>query len=122
MFAGEATVRVVGVLFTIATAAAVLSVALLNSLLDAPDYLVNLAADEDRVVIGTLADLTVAIAVVGIAVMLFPVLKRHNEGVALGYVGVRTIEAAIIVVVGVSSLLLLTSSQEHVEGGAPGAP
>lgn len=122
MFAGEATVRVVGVLFTIATAAAVLSVALLNSLLDAPDYLVNLAADEDRVVIGTLADLTVAIAVVGIAVMLFPVLKRHNEGVALGYVGVRTIEAAIIVVVGVRSLLLLTSSQEHVEGGAPGAP
>lgn len=121
MDANKWTARIVGALFITATAASVLSVLLINPILDDPDYLVNLAADEDRVIIGTLADLIAAVAVVGIAVMLFPVLKQHNEGIALGYVGVRTTEAAITIGGGISSLLLLKLSQEYVESGAPEA-
>jgi hypothetical protein len=62
-----------------------------------------------------------AAAVVGIAVLMFPILKQHNESIALGYVGSRTIEAAISIVGEICVLALLTLSQEYVKAGAPDA-
>jgi hypothetical protein len=59
-----------------------------------------------------------ALAVVGTAVTLFPVVKRQHEGVALGYVGLRTLEAAIICV-GIVSLLAVVTMRRDV-GGATG--
>ena len=49
-----------------------------------------------------------AIAVVGTAVALFPVVRRYNEGLAIGYVGLRTLEAAVIAA-GVVSLLAVVT-------------
>jgi hypothetical protein len=49
-----------------------------------------------QVRLGALLEIILAMAVVGTAVTLFPVVKRQNEGIALGYVGLRTLEAAII--------------------------
>ncbi|GAH30840.1 unnamed protein product [marine sediment metagenome] len=60
-------------------------------------------------------------AVVGIAVMMFPILKQHNKNIALGYVGSRIIECKIIVVSEIILLSLLTLSQEYVKAGAPDA-
>ena len=49
-----------------------------------------------------------------------PILKNHNESLALGYVGARIFEGiADVVVYGISPLLLLTLSQEFVNAGAP---
>ncbi len=72
-------------------------------------------------IIGVLFELINDAAVVGIAVMLFPILKKHSESIALGYVGFRIIEAVIIIVGAISLLLLLTLSQEFVIAGAPDA-
>ncbi len=62
-----------------------------------------------------------AVAVAGIGIMLFPILKKHNEIIALGYAGTRIIECLLLIVVGIRSLLLITVSQEHVQAGAPDA-
>ena len=118
MKSDKATARTVGILFIIASAAAVLSNLILNPLRDDADYLTEFAANENRVIIGVLSELALAVAVVAIAVLLYPVLKRRHDGIALGYVGARTLEGAIIIVGAISSLLLLTLSQKTVSAAS----
>jgi hypothetical protein len=67
------------------------------------NYIVGPGPDTSVFVGGTL-ELIVALAGIGTAVALYPVVKRQNEGMALGFVGVRTVEAAMIFV-GVFTLL-----------------
>ncbi len=67
------------------------------------NYILGSGPDTSVFVGGTL-ELIVALAGIGTAVALYPVVKRQNEGMALGFVGVRTVEAAMIFV-GVFSLL-----------------
>jgi hypothetical protein len=57
-----------------------------------------------------LLELTNRVAVVGIPVMLFPILKEHNESLAVGYVGFRIIESVIVIVGSISLLALLSLS------------
>ncbi len=86
-----------------------------------PDYLVKLSANESQVIIGMLIELVWVLAVVGIIVTLFPVLKLHNEALALGFSGLRFIEAISTVVGSILLLTLLTLSQEFVKAGTPEA-
>jgi membrane-bound metal-dependent hydrolase YbcI (DUF457 family) len=109
----KTTARVVGILFIVATGFAVIGDRLLRPIRDADDYLVDLAGDESRVILGVLSEVTLALAVIAIAALLFPILKRQDEGMAANYVGVRVLEGAIIVVGGLSSLVLLSISQDH---------
>jgi hypothetical protein len=63
------------------------------------------------VFVGAVLEIIVALAGIGTAVALFPVLKRQNEGVALGFAASRTLEASTIFV-GVASLLALVSVRQ----------
>ena len=96
------TARVVGVLFLVATVSYASGTQLIQSL----------HPDRIRVVLGALLVLVDAAAVVGIAVALFPILKRHNESIALGYVAFRIIEATLLVVGVLGPLALMSSSPE----------
>lgn len=64
---------------------------------------------------GVVFEIILALAIVGTSVALFPIAKRQNEGIALGYVGLRTLEAGIIAV-GVIPLLSLISLRQHMAG------
>jgi hypothetical protein len=108
----------VGILFITATVAPILTFYFLDSL-GSPDYLVNIAANETKIIQGILIELVWALAVVGIPVMIFPVLKKHNEGLALGFVGFRFIEAVSVMVHSIILIPLLSLSQEYVMAGAP---
>jgi hypothetical protein len=67
--------------------------------------------------LGCFLDLLNAIACIGTAVTLFPVVKRQQEAVALGFVTARVFEAAIIVI-GVVSLLAVVTLRQDLGGGA----
>ena len=71
------------------------------------------------VLVGCLLEVIVALAGIGTAVTLYPVVKRQNEGVALGFVTSRLLEAAMIFI-GVLSLLSLVTLRQDL-GGAAGA-
>jgi hypothetical protein len=71
------------------------------------------------VLVAVLLELINCIAVVGIAAMLLPTLKRQNEALAFGYLGFRVVEATILVVATISPLVLITLSQEYLAAGAP---
>jgi hypothetical protein len=65
------------------------------SVLNDPNYIVG-AGPDTGVIIGGILELIVALAGIGTAVALYPVLKRQNEGVALGFIGTRVLEASTI--------------------------
>jgi hypothetical protein len=85
--------------------------------LDNATYIVSAGADT-RVLWGCFLDLVNALACIGTALALFPVLRRQQEAVALGFVTSRMLEAAIIVI-GVVSLLAVVTLRQDL-AGAPG--
>ncbi len=115
------TARIVGALFIIATVAYSLSVILLDPILSGSDYLTMASANEYQVMIGALLVLIDAVAVASIAIVIYPILKKHHETLALGYVGARLAEGVLVIVNIITILTLLTLSQEFVKAGAPDA-
>jgi hypothetical protein len=115
------TARIVGALFLIAIAASLIGGLLIESIISAPDYLMTVSADETEVTIAVLLELINGIAVVVIAVMMFPIFKKYSEATALGYVAFRIIEAVIIIAAVISPLALIALSQEYLTAGASDA-
>lgn len=89
---------------------------LLDPVLSNPEYVLGAGADT-RVLTGGLLDIVNALACIGTAVVLYPVVRRQNHALALGFVTSRLLEAAVIVV-GVVSLLSVVSLRQEVAGGA----
>jgi hypothetical protein len=113
------TALVAGVFYLITFVSAIPAVFLLGPVLDSPDYIVSSGADT-QVLGGAFLDLVNAFACIGTAVALFPVVRRQNEGVALGFVTARVMEAAIIVI-GVVSLLSVVTLRQAGAAGADAA-
>ena len=105
--------RIVGALFLIAMAASLLGGGLVESVLSSPDTLKAVSENETQVIVGTLLELLNAIAVIGIAVMLYPILRRRNPNIALGYLGFRIVEAVFCNLIVISPLSLIVLSQEY---------
>ena len=80
------------------------------------NYIVGSGPDS-RVYIGVVLELIVALAGIGTAVALYPVVKRENVGVSLGFVGTRTLEAAMIFI-GAFSLLAVVALRKSGVGAA----
>jgi hypothetical protein len=112
------TAIIVGVLFITALVSSMLSGVFSGSTND-PDYLTAVSANENKVLIGVLFQLILTASVVAIPITMYPILKKHNESLALGYVGARIFEGFFDIVIAMSMLLLLTLSREFVEAGAP---
>jgi uncharacterized membrane protein len=113
------TAIIVGVLFITATVAYSLGVTFLDPILGGSDYLTKASENENQVIIGAFLVLIDAVAVAGIGIMIYPILKKHNEALGLGYAGARIAEGILFIVNIITILTLLTLSQEFVKAGAP---
>lgn len=91
--ANRRTAVLVGLLFLIATAAFVFAEAINSGVLSQPNFLAVASSETTALATGALL-LFGQFGVVGIAVLLFPVLKRHGEALALAHVGFRITELA----------------------------
>lgn len=114
--------RTTGILFIIATAAALLGSGLTGSIVGAPDYLVQIAANKNLVVLGAILKFVAAAGSAGIAISLYPVLRKYNEGLAIGSVGFRLIEGVLYIVGALGLLSLLSLSQEYAGAGPQTVP
>src|SRR5215213_2457615 len=85
-------------------------------LLNDPNYIVSAGADMG-VKVGALLEVILVVANIGTAVVLYPLLKRQNHTVALGYVTARVMESAMIAV-GILSLLSVVSLRQEFAGAA----
>jgi hypothetical protein len=82
------------------------------------DFIIGSGAATGALV-GCFLEVVVALACIGTAITLYPVVKRQNEGMALGFVAARTLEAAMLFT-GVASLLTLVTLRQDL-GTATGA-
>ncbi|MDP9299064.1 MAG: DUF4386 domain-containing protein [Actinomycetota bacterium] len=111
------TAFVAGSLFVITFVASIpAALALYSVVLDHPNYIVGAGVDS-RIALGALLEMILIVANIGTAVVLFPILKRQNESLALGYVTARVMESAFIAV-GILSLMAVVTLRQDV--GAAG--
>jgi len=113
------TAAVVGVLFILGTVPALLSLPLASNTVNAPDHLTAIATNEGQMLIFTAIKFLMGVACAGIGLALYPILKRYNEGLAIGSAGFRVIEGVLDVVGALLYVVLLALSQEFVKAGAP---
>ena len=95
------------------------AVVLLQPVVSAPDYLAKASLSANRVATGALFELINHIAVVAIAVAIYPTLRRFSQRLAVGYVAARSIEAVLFAIGTMQLLTLVTVSREFVAAGAP---
>jgi len=109
--------RVTGILFLITFATSIPPfVYHYVPVVDDPRYILGGGAD-NRVLTGAFLELILIIANIGTAVVLFPILKRQNEILALGYVTARVIEC-VFIAVGILSLLTVVTLRQEATAGA----
>jgi hypothetical protein len=109
------TALIAGLLYLL-TFVSIPTLALYGSVHD-PNFIIG-PGSNSPVLVGGVLEVIVALAGIGTAVVLYPVVKRQNEGVALGLVGSRVLEAAGILA-GVACLLTIVSLREA--GAGPDA-
>jgi hypothetical protein len=107
-----------GTLFITADVVGIPSLAILSSILGGPDFLAKAAADPNLVCVGALLVAVMALADAGIAIAMYPVLRRFSPGLAIGSVGFRIIEGALFMIGAIAVGSLLTLSQQSVASGA----
>jgi hypothetical protein len=113
------TARMVGAFYIAATVAGIVGLAFSDPIVGASDYLTKISAHENQVLIGALFELIMAVAVAGIAIAVYPVLRQRNASIAVGYVGARIVESMLFLIGVISLLLLVTLSHEFVKAGSP---
>jgi hypothetical protein len=110
------TALVGGAFYVLTFAASIPALFLLSPVLNNPNYIIS-AGSDTQVTFGAFLDLVTALTGIGTAVALFPVVRRQNESMALGFVTTRMFEAAVIVI-GVMSILAVVTLRQP---GATGA-
>lgn len=110
------TAIIIGILFIIGTVAGLLSIV---SIIEKPDYLTKVSENANQIFLGAFFQLVMVPAYIGIALLLYPILRKHNERLSLGFVGFRFIAGAFHIIGVISLPLFLILSQEFVKAGAP---
>ncbi|MEH0821706.1 MULTISPECIES: DUF4386 domain-containing protein [unclassified Micromonospora] len=105
-----------GVFFLITEIAAIAGLVLYRPALTEADYVLGAGADS-RVLLGGFLELVLVVAIIGTGVTLYPVVRPRHHSVALGYLCLRLLEAAIIVV-GILAVLSVVTLRRDVAGTA----
>jgi Domain of unknown function (DUF4386) len=114
----------VGVLYIVATVFPVAALVPWSALADGDGILANAATHEGQLIAVALLNLVMAIAVAGVAFMIYPILRRVadtsvKQGLALWYVGTRITEGGAFLVGVLATLAFLPLSREFAAAGAP---
>ena len=112
--------RVFGVLFLITFVTSIPALALYQPVLDDPVGYIASAGQNNQIFLGALLELLLIIANIGTAVVIFPILKRQSEELALGYVTARLLECTFILV-GIVAVLGIVTLQQEVAGAGEGS-
>ncbi|MDQ0822472.1 hypothetical protein QFZ79_000210 [Arthrobacter sp. V4I6] len=111
---------VTGVFFLLTEISAIGGMILYGPLLAGTDYIVSTGTDTN-VLLGAMFEIVLVISNVGTAIAVYPIVRRHSESLALGYLGARLLESAIIVV-GIISLLTVVTLKQDLAGTSDADP
>ncbi len=109
--------RIAGALFLIAMVTSLVGGNIISSILGAPDYLTKMSVEKNQMFIGVILEFINGISVVGIAVMLAPIIRKHNDRAAIGYVSFRILEAISCIIAAIIPLSNIALSREYIKAG-----
>jgi hypothetical protein len=112
--------RVFGVLFLITYVTSITALLLYHPVLDDPVGYIAGAGDDNQLFLGALLELLLIVANIGTAVVLYPIVRRYSEELALGYVTARLFECTFILV-GILSVLAIVTLRQDVAGAGEGS-
>ena len=112
--------RVFGVLFLVTFITSIPALLLYQPVLDDPIGYIAGGGQNNRILFGAFLELLLIIANIGTAVVIFPIVKRQSEELALGYVTARLFECTFILV-GIVAVLGIVTLQKEAAGAAEGS-
>jgi hypothetical protein len=112
--------RAFGVLYLITFVTSIPALLLFQPALDDPVGYIAGAGHDKRILFGALLELLLIIANIGTAVVIFPIVRRQNEELALGYVTARLFECTFILV-GILAVLGIVTLRQEVAGAGEGS-
>src|SRR5215467_7954582 len=112
--------RVFGVLFLITFVTSIPALALYETVLRHPVAYIAGSGHDKQILFGVLLELLLIIANIGTAVVIFPIVRRQSEELALGYVTARLFECTFILA-GILAVLGIVTLQQDVAGAAEGS-
>lgn len=111
--------RAFGVLYLITFVTSIPALLLYETVLRHKVSYISGAGHDKQVLLGALLELLLIIANIGTAIVIFPILRRQNEELSLGYVGARLFECTFILV-GILCMVAVVSLRNHAVGAAGG--
>ncbi len=115
------TARVVGVVYLAGFVVGIVGIGLFQSILGAPDHLSTVSANSMLLAFGAILWLMAVVGDAAHGVLMFPVLKQHNERIAVGYLASRIVDAVFIAVMVLFVLIQIPLGSEYVKAAAPDA-
>jgi hypothetical protein len=107
---------IAGILFIIATVFLFIGESVYAPILTTPGYLETAYPARITAIVGMLLEFACVLSIPLIPVFLFPVLKKHSETLALGYIVFRLFEALLFVLGEINELMFISLSQEYLSG------
>jgi hypothetical protein len=108
-----------GVLFLLTFVTSIAAAILYGPVIDNPNYIAGAGADT-RVLLGAFLEVFLIVTNIGTALVLFPILKRQNETVSLGFVAARLMECTFIAI-GIIALLVVVTLRQDAAGADAGS-
>jgi hypothetical protein len=107
---------IVGGLFILATAVSIVSLFVLGSALDGPNFILTLSDIENNVRIAAALEAVLAISLIGIGAILFPILREQVDNLGMAYAVLRLVEGVLIIASTVCLLVMLSLGQDYANG------
>lgn len=104
--------RLAGFLFFVGMLAGIFSV---SPAIDSTEFLTKAAANPNQVIIAAIFQFVMSLAYVGIAILLYPIIKKFGDSLSIGFLSLRIIAAALVIVGAILLLSILVLSQEFVQ-------
>ncbi len=115
------TARVVGVVYLMGFVVGIAGIGLFQSILGAPNHLATLSANSTLLAFAAILWLMAVVGDAAHGILMFPVLKPHNERIAVGYLAFRIMDAVFITIMVLFVLLQIPLGSAYLNAGASDA-
>lgn len=108
--------KLTGWFFIAAAVSSIIGLKLYDPILNESNFLLSASNNYSQIVFGAVNELILCVTATGTGIMLFPLLKRYNERMALGYLSFRLLEVVFIMIGTISVLTALAVSENYANG------
>lgn len=112
----KSNAKITGWLFIVAAVSSIIGLKLYDPILSDNNFIVSANNHYNQIIFGAINELILVVSATGTGIMLYPLLKRYNESMAIGYLSFRMLEAVFIMIGLLSILTVLSISESYVDG------